>query len=77
VINLDGVMDLRSLQAHWQKNETAYVHERGIDYLVDNDGALQLFCAPNAYHECETVFSYGDPKHPNKVVKLVRQPVGK
>jgi 4-amino-4-deoxy-L-arabinose transferase-like glycosyltransferase len=77
VINLDGVMDLRSLQAHWQKNETAYVHERGINYLVDNDGALQLFCAPNPYHECETVFSFGDPKHPNKVVKLVLQTSGK
>ncbi len=75
VINLDGVMDLRSLQAHWQKNETAYVHERGIDYLVDNEGGLRVFCTDNRYYDCETVFTFGDIKNPNRVVKLVRKTI--
>ena len=71
VINLDGVMDLRSLQARWHKQEPTYVHERGINYLVDNEGSLRFFCAENPYHSCETVFTFGDPNRPNQVVKLI------
>jgi hypothetical protein len=71
VINLDGVMDVRSLQARWDKREATYVHERGIQYLVDNDGALRPFCEENTFHDCVTVFSFGDPNRPNKVVHLL------
>lgn len=71
VINLDGVMDARSLQARREKREPDYAHERGIQYLVDNEGSLRLFCRDNPFHDCETVFTYGDPRNPNKVVHLL------
>jgi hypothetical protein len=70
VINLDGVMDIRSLQSHWQKREPAYLHERGIGYLVDNEGSLGMFCKDNPFHTCETVFTYGNTNNPSKVVKI-------
>lgn len=71
VINLDGVMDARSLQARREKREPDYIHERGIQYLVDNDGALRPFCRDNPFYECETAFTFGDPRRPNKVVHLL------
>ncbi|HQQ62911.1 MAG TPA: hypothetical protein PLF22_04990 [Pseudomonadales bacterium] len=70
VINLDGVMDIRSLQAHWQKKETAYLHERGIGYLVDNEGSLRIFCKENPFHTCETLYTFGSAINPGKVVKI-------
>lgn len=70
VINLDGVMDIRSLQAHWQKREPAYIHERGIGYLVDNEGSLRIFCTENPFHSCETLYSYGNANNPSKVVRI-------
>jgi hypothetical protein len=73
VINLDGVVDQRSLKAHWEKNQIAYIHERGIDYLVDNDGALAVFCAENQLHTCETVFSFGNPPNLNRVVRVINK----
>lgn len=57
VINLDGVVDVRSMQAHWQKRQPEYIHERGIHYLVDNDGARAFFCRENPLHTCVSVFS--------------------
>ncbi|MCC7516487.1 MAG: hypothetical protein IT470_04000 [Pseudomonadales bacterium] len=71
VINLDGVVDARSMRAHWDKRQPEYIHERGIRYLVDNDGALQFFCRDNPLHYCETVFVFGDVRNRNKVVKIV------
>jgi hypothetical protein len=73
VINLDGVVDYRSMQAHWQKNRHAYIHERGIHFLVDNDGALVLFCSENPLHTCETVLTFGNKFRPSKVVKIVNK----
>jgi hypothetical protein len=75
VINLDGVVDVRSMRAHWERREPAYIHERGIRYLVDNDGALQFFCRDNPFHTCVTEFTFGDPKNLSKVVKIVDKPV--
>ena len=75
VVNLDGVVDQRSMQAHWQKRQPAYIRERGIRYLVDNDGALALFCAENPLYRCETVFQFGDSKRPSKVVQIVDKPI--
>lgn len=75
VINLDGVVDQRSMQAHWQKRQPAYIKERGIRYLVDNDGALALFCAENPLYRCETVFQFGDSHKPSKVVQIVDKQV--
>ncbi len=74
VINLDGVMDIRSLQAHWQRRLPQYIHERGIDYLVDNRGSLRAFCEDNALHTCEPVFQFGPPKNPGLVVKITDKP---
>jgi hypothetical protein len=71
VINLDGVMDLRSLQAHWHKRQPEYVHERGIQYLVDNDGALRPFCQENPFHTCQTVFLFGAARNPSKIVQII------
>lgn len=71
VINLDGVVDARSMRAHWEKRQPAYIHERGIRYLVDNDGALAFFCNENPLHTCQQVFSFGDQRNPGKVVRIV------
>ncbi|HSC76579.1 MAG TPA: hypothetical protein VLB90_10130 [Pseudomonadales bacterium] len=71
VINLDGVVDQRSLKAHWEKNEIAYIHERGIRYLVDNDGALRIFCHENPLHTCKIVFTFGIQANPSRVVQIV------
>lgn len=73
VVNLDGVVDQRSMQAHWKKRQAAYVHERGINYLVDNAGALNIFCSNNAFHRCDTVFTFGDARNPSQVVKIVNK----
>lgn len=73
VINLDGVVDARSMQAHWQKRQPEYLHERGIGYLVDNDGGLQFFCRDNPLHTCVPVFSFGDIQNTNKVVRVVNK----
>jgi len=73
VINLDGVVDVRSMRAHWQKKQPEYIHERGIQYLVDNAGALNFFCRDNPYHTCEQVFSFGDAKNPSLVMKVVNK----
>jgi hypothetical protein len=72
VINLDGVMDSRSMRAHWDKRRAEYIHERGIDYLVDNDGALALFCNETPLHTCQRVFSFGDSANPGRVVQVVK-----
>src|SRR5690606_18490820 len=71
VINLDGVVDARSMRAHWEKRQPEYIHERGIDYLVDNDGGLQFFCRDNPLHTCVPVFSFGDVRNSNKVMHVV------
>lgn len=71
VINLDGVVDTRSMRAHWEKRQPAYIHERKIHYLVDNDGALAFFCNANPLHTCQQVFSFGDQRYPSKVVRIV------
>lgn len=71
VVNLDGVVDQRSMRAHWEKRRAAYLHERGIRYLVDNDGALALFCSDNQLHTCEQVFVFGDKLNPGKVMRIV------
>lgn len=73
VINLDGVVDVRSMRAHWEKRQPEYIHERGISYLVDNDGALQFFCRENPLHTCVPVFTFGDKSNSNKVVKIVKK----
>ena len=73
VINLDGVVDVRSMQAHWQKRQPEYIHERGIHYLVDNDGARAFFCRENPLHTCMPVFSFGDVRNSNKVVEIVNK----
>lgn len=71
VVNLDGVVDQRSMRAHWENRRAAYIHERGIDYLVDNDGALALFCADASLHICRQVFIFGDSRNPGKVMQVV------
>ena len=71
VVNLDGVVDSRSMRAHWEKRQAAYIHERGIEYLVDNDGALALFCSENTLHACQKVFSFGHERNPGKVMQIV------
>lgn len=73
VVNLDGVVDHRSLQAHWQKRHADYIRERDIGYLVDNAGALAIFCKENPRYRCERVFAYGDTRNPALVVKVVNQ----
>lgn len=73
VINLDGVVDVRSMQAHWEKRQPEYIHERGVSYLVDNDGALRFFCRDNPLHTCVPVFAFGDAGNSNKVVKIVNK----
>ncbi len=73
VINLDGVVDVRSMRAHWDKKQPEYLHERGIQYLVDNAGALNFFCRDNPYHTCEKVFAFGDAKNPSLVVRIVNK----
>lgn len=71
VINLDGVVDSRSMRAHWEKRQVPYIHERSINYLVDNDGALRFFCAENSLHTCQKVFAFGNIRNPSKVVQIV------
>ena len=71
VINLDGVVDSRSMRAHWEKRQAAYIHERGVNYLVDNDGSLQFFCSENILHTCQEVYSFGYKGNPSKVMKIV------
>lgn len=71
VVNLDGVVDHRSLQAHWQKRQPEYVRERGIGYLVDNAGALSIFCRENTFYRCEPLFAFGDPRNPSRVVQVI------
>lgn len=73
VVNLDGVVDQRSMQAHWKKRQAAYIQERGINYLVDNAGALNIFCSDNTFHRCETVFTFGDTRNPSQVAKIVNK----
>ena len=73
VVNLDGVVDQRSMQAFWKKTQSAYIHERRIKYLVDNDGALAMFCAETPLHSCQTLFTYGVPPNFNKVVRIVNK----
>lgn len=73
VINLDGVVDVRSMRAHWQKRQPEYIHERGINYLVDNDGARAFFCRENPLHTCVPVFAFGDARNSNKVVEIVNK----
>lgn len=71
VVNLDGVVDHRSLRAHWQKRQPEYLRERGIGYLVDNAGALAIFCRDNTLYRCEQVFAFGDPRNPSRVMQVV------
>ncbi len=73
VINLDGVVDQRSLKAHWGKYEIKYIHDRGINYLVDNDGALVMFCKENPLHSCQILFTFGNAPNFNRVVRVVNK----
>lgn len=71
VVNLDGVVDHRSLRAHWDKRQPEYLQQRGIGYLVDNAGALAIFCRDDAQYRCEPVFEFGDMRNPSRVMKVI------
>lgn len=70
VINLDGVVNAKALEARMEDQLHAYIHRSGIDYLADHKGSIAHLCATNTYYQCEIAGSWDGGIQVMKVVNL-------